>query len=254
MSQDSSIDQAADASVEPAVASARPSLVVVYDSPQECPYLDGQVARMPLEYPRRALTPVDLDQLLERGYRRTGGMLYRTRCPKCSECIPARVDVNAFVITKSMRRVLKRCDRDLQVAWGKPVSDAERVTLFNEHRAARELSRNGPVSESEYHEFLVASCVETAEISFRYKGQLIGAAIADVGENSINAVYTHFDPSFGRYSIGTAAVLMQVQYARQTGRQHVYLGLYVAENSHLNYKDRFRPQQRLLNGVWEGIE
>lgn len=245
-------DQTLKTSAEPAVA-APPSLVVVYDSPQECPYLEGRVARMPLEYPRRSLSSNDLDQLLAMGYRRTGGMLYRTRCPNCDECVPTRVDVNEFVITKSMRRVLNRCDRELEVSWGPPETDPQRLRLFNEHRRTRELSKNGPVSESEYREFLVSSCVETAELAFWRQKELVGLGIVDVGDESLNAVYTHFDPAFSRYSIGTLAVLMQIQLARQTRRRYVYLGLYVADNSHLNYKERFKPQQRLINGIWVSV-
>jgi arginyl-tRNA--protein-N-Asp/Glu arginylyltransferase len=30
--------------------------------------------------------------------------------------------------------------------------------------------------------------------------------------------------------------------------------MYVAENKHLNYKARFLPQQRLINGVWQDFD
>ncbi len=232
----------------------RPELVVVYDGLQECPYLDGKVARMPLEYP---ISPIDgdqLDQLLEMGYRRSGGMLYRTQCPRCQECIPTRVDVSEFRFTKSMKRVLNRSHRDLRVDWGDPKVDRERVQLFNHHRMERGLSRSGHADESDYREFLVSSCVETQELAFFLGDQLIGIAVVDIGQNAMNAVYTHFDPGFSRYSIGTAAVLHQIQWAQQNNRQYLYLGLYVAENSHLNYKSRFRPQQRLIDGIWQDIE
>jgi arginine-tRNA-protein transferase len=231
--------------------SAGPPLVVVYDAFQECPYLEGKIARMPLEYPKRTLHPPDLDRLLESGYRRTGSMLYRTQCPDCRQCIPTRVDVNQFVLTGSMKRILNRSDRELQVTWGPAIVDSQRLKLFNAHRAQRGLSRRGPANLADYHEFLVATCVETAEITFRIDQELIGIAIVDLGEISINAVYTHFDPAHGRYSIGTLAVLKQVQWARQNGRRFVYLGLFVQQNAHLNYKQRFRPQQRLIDGVWQ---
>lgn len=226
------------------------NLVVIYDALQECPYLDGKVARMPLEYPKRHLAAEDLDRLLALGYRRTGSMLYRTRCPDCEACIPTRVNVNQFHFTRSMKRILNRGRRELQITIGKPLADAQRLRLFNAHRAARQLSRRGPADLADYHEFLVATCVETAELAFHHDGQLIGIAIVDLGRDSINAVYTHFAPEFGRYSLGTLAVLTQIQWARQTGKTFVYLGLFVADNPHLNYKERFRPQQQLLEGCW----
>ncbi|MCO8121939.1 arginyltransferase [Stieleria sp. TO1_6] len=228
-----------------------PELVVVYDGYQECPYLDGNVARMPLEYPRRTLQPTDLDRLLALGYRRSGAMFYRTRCPSCQECVPTRVDVQQFQWTRSLKRILNRSDRELQLTWGRPTVDPQRLELFNAHRNERALSRSGPANLDDYREFLVTTSVETAELSFHLQGQLIGIAVADLGQTSINAVYTHFAPQFGRYSIGTLAVLKQIQQAQQTGRNHVYLGLYVAANPHLNYKQRFCPQQRLVNGIWQ---
>ncbi|HBJ33240.1 MAG TPA: arginyltransferase, partial [Planctomycetaceae bacterium] len=63
-------------------------------------------------------------------------------------------------------------------------------------------------------------------------------------------VYTHFDPDYSKYSLGTYAILRQIAWAQQTRRQYVYLGMYVQENSHLNYKSRFIVQQRLIRGEW----
>ena len=130
-----------------------PQLIVVYDGEQECPYLDGRVARMPLEYARTALTRSDVDCLLKQGYRRTGMMFYRTRCPSCRECVPTRVDVNEFVETRSMRRVLHRSQRELKIEVATPTADATRIRLFNDHRLQRGLSRSGPASASDYREF-----------------------------------------------------------------------------------------------------
>ena len=231
-----------------------PKLVVVYDAIQECPYLEGRVARMPLEHSRSALTPADVDRLLEQGYRRTGTLFYRTHCPSCRECVPTRVDVSQFVETRSMRRVLNRGDRELKIEFGRPQADEQRVRLFNEHRLARGLSRNGPVTDSDYREFLVATSIETIEISFFQGDRLVGVAIVDSGAESLNAVYTHFSVVAERYSIGTLAILKQLEFARATGRRYVYLGLFVADNAHLNYKARFRPQQRLIGTEWRDVE
>ncbi|MEO1528383.1 MAG: arginyltransferase [Planctomycetota bacterium] len=227
-------------------------LVVLYDAIQECPYLQGQIARMPLEHPRTPLSHDDLDRLLERGYRRTGTMFYRTHCPSCRECIPTRVDVTEFQPTRSMRRVLHRANRELEIEFREPRADHERVRLFNEHRLARRLSSD-VAGTSDYRDFLVSSCVETVELSFFKDGSLIGVAIVDVGKSSINAVYTCFAESAHRYSIGTLAILKQIEFAQASHRRYVYLGLFVADNAHLNYKARFLPQQRLLDGEWRTI-
>ena len=56
-----------------------------------------------------------------------------------------------------------------------------------------------------------------------------------------------------RYSLGTYAILKQLQWAKESGRKFVYLGMYVANNSHLNYKARFGPQERLFDGKWQEV-
>ncbi|MCD0462204.1 arginyltransferase [Roseiconus lacunae] len=234
-------------------ASANTPMVVIYNQTQSCPYLDGQVARMPLEHPVMRLEPAGLDDLLVNGYRRTGPFFYRTQCPSCRECIPVRVDVNQFRFSSSMRRIINRCDRELRVVWGTAKADPIRLDLFNRHRSKRELTQNGPSSLADYHEFLVATSVNTAEIALYRQEKLIGVAITDVAANSLNAVYTHFDPDFAKYSIGTLAILLQFKKALETNRRYVYLGLYVADNSHLNYKRRFQPQQWRVDGQWVTI-
>ena len=79
-------------------------------------------------------------------------------------------------------------------------------------------------------------------------------AIVDVGRESTSAVYTHFDPAAARYRLGTYAILKQIEWARDSGRRFVYLGMYVASNRHLNYKARFMPQQRLCHGRWTDFD
>ncbi len=126
-----------------------------------------------------------------------------------------------------------------------------RVELFNEHRNQRALNASGePVDAPAYRSFLVETCCETKELSIAIGDRLVGISIMDVGRQSTSAVYTHFAPEASRYSLGTFAILKQVQWARRSSRRFVYLGMYVAANRHLNYKARFMPQQRLHDGRW----
>ncbi|QDT09688.1 arginyltransferase [Planctomycetes bacterium K23_9] len=234
--------------------SGKCKLVVVQDQLQECPYLADTTARMPLRLPVGDVTPQITDELLAMGYRRSGDFVYRTQCPTCSECKPTRVPVATFKLTSSMRRVLKRGDRELTHKWGPPQIDQERVAMFNQHRLHRNLGSGEPVDEYSYGAFLNDTCCDTLELSVYRDQKLVSVSVIDVGENSISAVYTHFDPKESRYSLGTYGILKQAQWAAQTNRQFVYLGMYVADNSHLNYKARFGPQQRLCDGQWTDFE
>lgn len=226
-------------------------LVVVQDQRQPCPYLDDALSRMPLRLPVGPVTPEVTDQWLAMGFRRSGDFVYRAECPACNECKPTRIDLDEFEMSGSMRRVFNRGGRDLQCHWGPPKVDERRIWLFNQHRAVRNLgSPNEAINAVSYRSFLSDTCCDTRELAVTLGGQLVAIAIVDVGATSTSAVYTHFDPAASRYSLGTFAILKQVQWARRTGRRYVYLGMYVRDNQHLNYKARFLPQQRLEGDEW----
>jgi arginine-tRNA-protein transferase len=150
-----------------------------------------------------------------------------------------------------MRRVLNRCERELRWHWAQPRVDARRISLFNQHREARGLGQGGsPIDAESYRSFLTDTCCSTMELAVFRDDQLIAVSIVDVGEQSTSAVYTFFDPAEHHYSLGTFAILKQIQWAQRSGRRYVYLGMYVAANRHLNYKARFAPQQRLVDDQW----
>lgn len=229
-------------------------LVVLQDQLQECPYLSDQVARMPLQLATRPLDRSATDELLACGYRRTGIFVYRTQCPHCQACEPTRIELANFKFSQSMRRVLRRADQALRYVWGEPQVDPRRVELFNKHRHERGLDRGDrQVNLSDYQSFLADSCFESMELAVFDQQKLVAIAIVDVGQNSMSAVYTLFDPASSRYSLGTYAILKQIQWGWEQGKQFLYLGLYVGENEHLNYKARFMPQQRLIEGRWRDI-
>ena len=151
-----------------------------------------------------------------------------------------------------MRRVINRGDRELTWRWGAPQVDAKRIWLFNQHRIERGLG-DGAIDAEAYRSFLSDTCCETSELAIYLGEELVAVSIVDIGRTSTSAVYTHFDPQASRYSLGTYAILKQIDWARENGRQYVYLGMYVAANQHLNYKARFLPQQRLIDGHWYGF-
>ena len=229
-------------------------LVTVQDHLQICPYLENTTARMPLRLPVGSVTPEITDRLLEMGYRRSGDFVYRTQCPACNECKPTRVPVADFRMTSSFRRVLNRGERELESHWGTPTVDRRRIAMFNEHRHARSLGSGEHTDADSYRAFLADTCCESKELAIYLNGELVAISIVDIGATSLSAVYTHFLPHAGKYSLGTFGVLKQIQLAQKTGRQFVYLGMYVAANRHLNYKARFKPQQRLLDGEWTAID
>ncbi len=224
---------------------------IVWDQPEDCPYLPGQTARLPLRIPDRRLMGADLDRQLEAGDRRTGRMLYKPRCPTCTACEPLRVAVADFTPTASQRRVWARNVGDVTVSIAPAGVDAQRLELYNRHKMERGLSKSGePLTEESYRQWLVESCCDTVEVDYRVGGELVAVSLLDIGLTSASSVYHYFDPDHSRRSLGTFSAMAEMAWLREQGKHWYYFGLYVAACTHLAYKATYRPHERLVSGVW----
>jgi arginine-tRNA-protein transferase len=223
---------------------------LVHDAEEQCPYLPDQVARMPLRWQMRALSGEELDASLSAGDRRVGRMLYRTQCSSCTACEPLRVVLAEFKPSKSQRRVWNK-NQDIKVTVGPAVFSQNRLELYNRHKFDRGLSTDGKVMTREgYEGWFLRSCVQTVEVCFELDGRLAGVSIIDVGARDTSSVYHFFDPDLSSRSLGTFSALVEIAWSRSRGGRYHYLGLYVGGCDRLNYKARFKPNERLIAGAW----
>ncbi len=227
------------------------SEVIVHDELQSCPYLDEQVACMPLRLQLAPMVGDAFDDSLAAGDRRVGRMVYRTACPECAACQPLRIPVRDLQLTRSQRRVARR-NRDVRVEVGSAIVDEPRLHLFNRHRLERDLATSGrAMSADEYAGWFVQSCCRTVEMRYLVGDRLVGVGIVDVGEQDTSSVYFYFDPDEGKRSLGVLSVLTEAGWLRARGGRHHYLGLYVGDCDHLSYKTRFFPHERRSEGQWQ---
>ena len=232
-----------------------PTDIVIIDEPEVCPYLPNQVARMPLRMPLKKISLAETDARLADGHRRTGEFLYQTNCPNCSQCQAIRIPVENYQFSSNQRRVLNKGNRKYDQRANDMVGDEQRVRLFNLHRMQRNLSKND--SEIDLEEYLwgfVKSCFRSFEISYWVDEVLKCVAICDLGASSLSAVYTFYDPNLTNDSIGTYSILKQIEFCQQQKLKYLYLGYYVQDCSHMVYKSRFTPNERLIDGVWVPFE
>ncbi len=154
-----------------------------------------------------------------------------------------------------MRRVFRRGEECLETRLGAPQLTKERVALYNRHKVERNLLVGDGLLDAElYSEFLVDSCGESFELTYHRNGRLVGVAIFDRASEALSAVYCFYDPSEAHLSIGTYSILKQIDLCRRWGLQHLYLGLFVRGCTTMAYKTRFRPQERLIEGVWQRFD
>jgi arginine-tRNA-protein transferase len=83
--------------------------------------------------------------------------------------------------------------------------------------------------------------------------QLLCVATCDELDDGVSAVYTFFDPHLTARSLGTFAILMQIEWAKSRHLPHVYLGYWVPESPKMRYKAQFSPLDILLDGQWQRL-
>jgi len=224
---------------------------LVADVPMRCPYLPHATARLPLRLPVRPLSHDEFAARLEEGDRRQGVLLYRPTCAGCSACEAIRIDVGIFEPSKTQRRLWRRGEAAIKTSIGRPTVTAEKVALYNRHKVERRLLiDNELVDADSYEQFLVETCTDSIELTYRYNGQLIAVAVTDRASAALSAVYCFYDPAYAWFSPGTYSILKQIALCQTWGLRHLYLGLYVADCASMNYKAHYLPHERLIGGVW----
>lgn len=235
--------------------------IVVIDQEEACPYLPDRVARMPLRMPLVPITPKRMDQLMDDGHRRSGEFIYTTRCPHCQACEAIRIDCPEFVFSRNQRRILNRGNRLLRQVTGPIVVTPDRVELFNRHRRLRGLARSDhDIDQEEYQWGFQKSCFDSFEIAYYLNQDAEGSAklvclgVCDRGETSLSAMYTFYEPDLAALSLGTYSILRQIELCQQHNLRYLYLGYYVDNSLHMQYKSRFVPHERLIQGTWKRFE
>lgn len=215
-----------------------------------CGYWPDRQARDLVLDPQEPALAAVYEPALAMGFRRSGKHVYRPHCGLCTACQPIRLPVARFRPDRTQRRIAKR-NTDLVMNIGPARCDDEVFDLYARYLGARH--PDSPMAEpspGEFAQFLIGDWSPTRFLEWRLHGQLVAVAVTDVTANALSAVYTFFDPAFERRSLGTQAVLGQIEWARATARPHLYLGFWLKDHPKMDYKRRFRPLERLWNGHW----
>ncbi|MCK7594149.1 arginyltransferase [Pseudomarimonas salicorniae] len=215
-----------------------------------CGYFRERRAQDLLLDPHDKRVPLLYGQALEHGFRRSGTHVYRPRCPGCRACQPLRVDVRAFAPSRGQRRCLRR---NADIGDIQPLERAGEEHFALYQRYVRSRHPGGGMDQGGRHDFdafVSARWSPTVFAELRRRGQLVAVAVTDLLEDGLSAVYTFFDPDLAERSLGTLAILRQIEWARRSGRRWLYLGFFIAGHPKMDYKRRFGPSQVLVDGEW----
>lgn len=190
--------------------------------------------------------------LLERGFRRSGAHLYRPHCPLCQACLPLRVPVQDWRPRRQQQRAWARLAGRLTSYPLPPGFDPNHFALYRKYLDSRhgdgDMAGNGP---EDYLRFLRAPWCRTRFVELRLDQELLAVAVTDYLPQGLSAVYTFFDPELERLSPGVVAILWQMQECRRLNLPYLYLGYWIADCRKMAYKQRYRPFELYINGVWE---
>lgn len=222
--------------------------------PHPCSYLPGNTAATLFIDPRFPLDRERYGTFTRLGFRRSGDLVYRPHCPGCSACVPVRIPTARFRASRSQRRVWQR-NRDLQLIPRSSDFVHEHFDLYLRYQAARHAGGGmDDPDPQKYIQFLAGRRVETVFYEMRRRGRLLAVAVVDRLDDGLSAVYTFYEPAETGRSLGTFAVLWEIEHARSEGLPWLYLGYWIANSRKMAYKTNFRPIEIYRNGQWAELD
>ncbi len=225
---------------------------VMAESP--CPYLPGQLERKLFTELRPEDAGAFYASLSRGGFRRSHNFAYRPACTGCTACVPVRIDAEAFVASRSLRRIA-RTNRDLVARERQARATTEQFRIFARYITTRhgdgEMSS---MSFGDYRSMVEESVLDTRLIEFRDSdGDLVAGLLTDWSGDGASAVYSFFDPGLSGRSLGNYMVLWLVEECRRRGLPYVYLGYWIEGSRKMSYKARFQPLETLGPAGWQKL-
>ncbi len=191
--------------------------------------------------------------LLANGFRRSGEQVYRPHCEHCQACQSQRISIADFKKSRSQKRLLNK-NKNLQLK----ISHSVKEEYFNLYqRYIHQTHSDGPMfpaSKDQYEDFIKSSWNECIFIEIYDQHKLVSVSVTDVikhpASTAWSAFYCFYDPDYRDSSLGTFAVLKQLDLAGKHDIDWLYLGYYIENCQKMNYKTQFNPHQRFIDGQW----
>ncbi|MDF2180477.1 arginyltransferase [Neptuniibacter sp. CAU 1671] len=227
-----------------------------YATPEhKCSYLEDHIAQTLFVDPHAVISTEAYSELSDLGFRRSGKHIYRPHCQHCQACISVRIPIPQFKLSRSQRRVLNK-NSDLKVRRLKPVFTQEYYDLYAEYIEARHADGDMyPPDPEQFNSFLVEGNQKTEFLEFRDgTGRLLAIAVVDFLTHGLSAIYTFHSPGEQHRSLGSLAILKEIEMCQSLNLPFLYLGYWVSECRKMRYKTLFRPIEMLLDNQWIKID
>lgn len=235
------------------MTSSMRDLKVYTTYPHNCSYLEDQEATTLFVDPRQPVDKLLYSNLSVLGFRRSGSHIYRPHCSHCEACIPARIPVAQFDARRGQTRTWKR-NQDLRVRRSDHLRDDDAFQLYCRYIELRHYDGDMyPPDREQYESFLNDAWDCTHYYRFYDGPKLVALAVVDELQDGLSAIYTFFDPDSDKRSLGTFAILWQIERARALGLEYLYLGYWIRGCKKMSYKSEFRPLELYVKNQWTVI-
>lgn len=215
-----------------------------------CSYFEDRQAITLVVDPDTTLNASQYSELSALGFRRSGSHVYRPHCPNCRDCIPIRIEVQQFSPNRSQRRIW-RMNENIELLARQADFYEEHYALYRQYIQARHpdggMDNDDP---QQYRHFVQTDGCPTQLFELREAGELLAVAVTDELENGLSAVYTFYDPSKLTRSLGTFAILRQIEECRRRKLKWLYLGYWIPDSPKMQYKSGFRPFEYFDGQSW----
>ncbi|MFT5226747.1 MAG: arginyl-tRNA--protein-N-Asp/Glu arginylyltransferase [Polaribacter sp.] len=222
-------------------------------APEPCSYLDDRNSISAFANPHIDMDMQTYNTLIQHGFRRSGGYVYRPHCTNCKECISVRVPVKQHKLSRNEKRIL-RLNKDIKISLSKGQFRQDHFDLYSRYMANRHSdgSMANP-TKGDYRRFLICDWTETEFIEFRLGKSLLAIAVSDITDSGLSAVYTFFDPDYHDRSLGHFAILSQIEEAKYRDLEYLYLGYWIKNCNKMRYKNRYKPLEGFIDDHWQDI-
>jgi arginine-tRNA-protein transferase len=221
-------------------------------TPFTCSYLPEQDERLLVFMSETQPTIAEYDFLIGAGFRRSGTQVYRPHCEACKACESIRLPVHMFRSSKSQKRIMKR-NQDLTVR----ISNSDKPEYYPLYESyINQRHDDGsmyPATLEQYQGFILSPWNNALFIELYANDELIGVAVTDNLESSLSALYTFFKPEEQQRSLGSFAILQQIELAKSLNKPFLYLGYQIDTCQKMSYKQNFLPHERFFNDKWQLI-
>lgn len=212
-----------------------------------CPYLEDRKWRTKY-FLASQVSGNELEEILSNGWRKFGMYYFRPACRMCKECIPIRIRTGELTLSKSMKRVIRKCN-NIRVKFREPAYSDEIFEIYKKHS----LVRFNKISEQRdfLNSFYMNSC-PSIQSEYYLGDKLVAVGFIDVSSVSLSSVYFIYDTDYMHYSLGTFSVLEETAYALSCGMKYYYLGYYIEKNKSMAYKNSFHINEKMEweTGLW----